>query len=153
MTTTDTTTVPDELPRHHRLPERSPEYKALATRIAKRQAIGDPQAANDSTPWPLAVQLRREGNDALLHVAERYRASMTRLNINRSSSAVPSMPPMSTPSTSESTSRLMAASSTRAFAGRAPLRTTTTPAKTRSRSLSSRSTPRRSSGPGAAMLA
>ena len=46
----------------------------MARRLAQRQSIGDPKAANDNAPWPLASQLKREGNDVLLLVAERYRA-------------------------------------------------------------------------------
>jgi len=44
-----------------------------ARRLIRRQSIGDPRADNDNQSWPLAEQLRRDGNDVLLHVAERYR--------------------------------------------------------------------------------
>ena len=51
------------------------DYLKMARRLARRQQIGGtgPVAANDNKSWPLAEQLRREGNDVLLAVAERYR--------------------------------------------------------------------------------
>lgn len=53
----------------------SREYEQLKRRLANRQSIGGNGLvpANDNQAWPLAQQLRKEGNDALLHVAERYR--------------------------------------------------------------------------------
>ena len=54
----------------------SEDYLAQRTRLARRQRVGGagPVAANDNQGWPLAEQLRREGNEVLLHVAERYRS-------------------------------------------------------------------------------
>lgn len=46
----------------------------MARKLAKRQSIGTNEPANDNQPWPLAAQLRREGNEVLLAVAERYRS-------------------------------------------------------------------------------
>lgn len=53
----------------------SRDYREMSERLAKRQSIGGdaPIAANDNQAWPLAEQLRREGNDVLLKVARRYR--------------------------------------------------------------------------------
>lgn len=49
------------------------QKKRLAKLDAKRPDwVKTP--ANDNQAWPLAQQLRREGNDVLLRVAERYRA-------------------------------------------------------------------------------
>lgn len=55
----------------------TPEVRRQLRRIAKLEAkrpewLTPP--ANDNQAWPLAQQLRKEGNDTLLRVAERYRA-------------------------------------------------------------------------------
>lgn len=54
----------------------STDYTELSARLAKRQEIGGVGAPpdNDNDPWPLREQLKREGSEALLRVAERYRA-------------------------------------------------------------------------------
>lgn len=54
----------------------SAEYMDLRGAIARRQAVGGggPVAANDNQAWPLAQWLRKDGNEVLLSVAERYRA-------------------------------------------------------------------------------
>lgn len=51
----------------------SANYRKITASLAKRQSIGDPRAANDNKDWPLAEQLRRDGNEVLLRVAERYK--------------------------------------------------------------------------------
>lgn len=52
----------------------STDYRKLSARLAKRQAKGNPGADNDNDAWPLREQLNRDGSNALLRVAERYRA-------------------------------------------------------------------------------
>ena len=51
----------------------SKTYRKLSAQLRSRQSIGNPRADNDNQAWPLAEQLRRDGNEALLSVAERYR--------------------------------------------------------------------------------
>lgn len=53
----------------------SEDYLRIRSRLERRQRVGGdgPVAANDNQGWPLAEQLRRDGNEVLLHVAERYR--------------------------------------------------------------------------------
>lgn len=53
-------------------PTPSADYRKLSARLARRQSVGDPRADNDNQAWPLAEQLRRDGNEVLLRVAERY---------------------------------------------------------------------------------
>ena len=50
-------------------------YLQLRAKLERRQRQGGsgPVPANDNQSWPLAEQLRREGNEVLLFVAERYR--------------------------------------------------------------------------------
>lgn len=54
----------------------SAEYRDLRDALIRRQAVGGvgPVAANDNQAWPLAQWLRKDDNDVLLAVAERYRA-------------------------------------------------------------------------------
>lgn len=51
------------------------DYLRLRAKLDRRQRQGGtgPVPANDNQSWPLAEQLRREGNEVLLFVAERYR--------------------------------------------------------------------------------
>lgn len=56
--------------------EESDRMTECAAAVARRQFFGGfvSAPANDNQAWPLAEQLRRDGNEPLLTVAERYRA-------------------------------------------------------------------------------
>lgn len=58
-------------------PHEEKAVRAQKRRLAKlesRRPVWLTPPANDNQAWPLAQQLRKEGNDVLLRVAERYRA-------------------------------------------------------------------------------
>lgn len=64
----------------------APSVESIETRagIARRQFAGSIKSvpANDNQSWPLLAQLRKDGNDVLVPVAERYRQTYDRATMN-----------------------------------------------------------------------
>lgn len=65
--------TPEQVVNRRRNPKPSADYRRMSAILARKQSFGDPRADNDNQDWPLAELLRRDGNEALLRVAERYK--------------------------------------------------------------------------------